>query len=98
MGAPPRAESGSTALVPLASQACRGEQHDPPVVPLDVVDSHPPEPPENITEVDAATVHTLPAGADFLMCYSVAKGESEQSSMHSDSFMFGDLVPLRLLH
>lgn len=30
----------------------------------------------NITEVDAAGVYTLPAGADFLMCYSVAEGKA----------------------
>lgn len=30
---------------------------------------------DNITQVDAASVYTLPAGADFLMCYSVAEGE-----------------------
>lgn len=28
----------------------------------------------NKTQVDAASVHLLPAGADFLMCYSVAEG------------------------
>lgn len=30
----------------------------------------------NEVVVDASAVHTLPAGADFIMCYSVAEGES----------------------
>ncbi|XP_074129427.1 caspase-6 isoform X2 [Sminthopsis crassicaudata] len=55
-------------------QACRGEQHDVPVIPLDVVDYQTEEVDVNETEVDAASVYTLPAGADFLMCYSVAEG------------------------
>ncbi|KAH0500786.1 Complement factor I [Microtus ochrogaster] len=54
-------------------QACRGNQHDVPVVPLEVVD-HQTGMQENTTQVDAASVYTLPAGADFLMCYSVAEG------------------------
>ena len=29
----------------------------------------------NEVVVDASAVHTLPAGADFIMCYSVAEGE-----------------------
>ncbi|EHA99332.1 Caspase-6 [Heterocephalus glaber] len=62
-------------------QACRGQQHDPPVVPLDAVDSQFPGAQDNVTEVDAATVHALPAGADFLMCYSVAQGESVQAAV-----------------
>lgn len=31
----------------------------------------------NETTVDAAAVYTLPAGADFLMCYSVAEGKNQ---------------------
>lgn len=58
----------------LVLQACRGNQHDVPVIPLDVVD-HPADMLHaNVTHVDAASVYTLPAGADFLMCYSVAEG------------------------
>ena len=45
-----------------------------PVIPLDVVDHRTNKPEVNVTEVDAASVYTLPAGADFLMCYSVAEG------------------------
>ncbi|GAB1288115.1 Caspase-6 [Apodemus speciosus] len=40
--------------------ACRGSQHDVPVVPLDVVDNR-IDKPENVTQVDAASVYTLPA-------------------------------------
>lgn len=45
-----------------------------PVIPLDVVDHKTGELDANVTQVDAASVYTLPAGADFLMCYSVAEG------------------------
>lgn len=45
-----------------------------PVLPLDVVDHRTDKLEDNVTEVDAASVYTLPAGADFLMCYSVAEG------------------------
>lgn len=38
----------------------------------DAVDS---EQKTNELVVDASAVHTLPAGADFIMCYSVAEGE-----------------------
>lgn len=38
----------------------------------DAVDS---EQKTNEVVVDASAVHTLPAGADFIMCYSVAEGE-----------------------
>lgn len=58
-------------------QACRGDKHDDPVTPCDAVDS---ELKTNDVVVDASAVHTLPAGADFIMCYSVAEGEPENSS------------------
>ncbi|XP_024292292.1 caspase-6 isoform X3 [Oncorhynchus tshawytscha] len=51
-------------------QACRGDKHDDPVTPMDVVDS---EVKTNEVVVDAGVVYTLPAGADFIMCYSVAE-------------------------
>ena len=66
--------AGRESVLPSLSQACRGSQHDVPVVPLDVVD-HRTDKLDNVTQVDAASVYTLPAGADFLMCYSVAEGE-----------------------
>uniref|UniRef100_A0A671WZ18 Caspase-6 n=1 Tax=Sparus aurata TaxID=8175 RepID=A0A671WZ18_SPAAU len=52
-------------------QACRGDKHDNPVTACDAVDS---ELKTNEVVVDACAVQTLPAGADFLMCYSVAEG------------------------
>lgn len=52
-------------------QACRGDKHDDPVTPMDMVDSKQ----VNEVVVDAGVVQTLPAGADFIMCYSVAEGE-----------------------
>nr|XP_033812019.1 caspase-6 isoform X1 [Geotrypetes seraphini] len=54
-------------------QACRGEKHDDPVICTDSVDNRLEKPTTNEVEVDAASVHTLPAGADFVMCYSVAE-------------------------
>ncbi|XP_038647982.1 caspase-6-like [Scyliorhinus canicula] len=53
-------------------QACRGDKHDEPVMPMDEVDAQ--QPVENEVVVDAGTMPTLPAGADFIMCYSVAEG------------------------
>ncbi|NXA15210.1 CASP6 protein, partial [Sapayoa aenigma] len=52
-------------------QACRGDKHDDAVIAYDATDSD-----ESVSdiEVDAAAVYTLPAGADFIMCYSVAQG------------------------
>uniref|UniRef100_A0A671P4M7 Caspase-6 n=1 Tax=Sinocyclocheilus anshuiensis TaxID=1608454 RepID=A0A671P4M7_9TELE len=52
-------------------QACRGDKHDEAVTPMDVVDSQT----VNDVVVDAGALCTLPAGADFLMCYSVAEGQ-----------------------
>lgn len=43
------------------------------MTPFDDVDS---EVKTNEVVVDASAVHTLPAGADFIMCYSVAEGET----------------------
>ncbi|KAM7022102.1 caspase-6 [Passerculus sandwichensis] len=53
-------------------QACRGDQHDNAVIAHDATDSS--KSPGSMTEVDAAGIYTLPAGADFIMCYSVAQG------------------------
>lgn len=41
------------------------------MTPLDVVDSEM----ANDVVVDAGVLCTLPAGADFIMCYSVAEGQ-----------------------
>lgn len=42
------------------------------MTPCDAVDN---EVKVNEVVVDASAVYTLPAGADFIMCYSVAEGE-----------------------
>ncbi|XP_028932879.1 caspase-6 isoform X2 [Ornithorhynchus anatinus] len=75
-------------------QACRGEQHDVGVVPLDVVDSKISEQDVNETEVDAASVYTLPAGADFLMCYSVAEGYYSHRETVNGSWYIQDLCEM----
>nr|XP_023404341.1 caspase-6 isoform X3 [Loxodonta africana] len=75
-------------------QACRGNQHDVPVLPLDAVD-HPTDKPDgNVTEVDAASVYTLPAGADFLMCYSVAEGYYSHRETVNGSWYIQDLCEM----
>ncbi|XP_066535410.1 caspase-6-like [Hoplias malabaricus] len=68
-------------------QACRGDKHDDPVTPMDVVDS------EVINEVvvDAGVMYTLPAGADFIMCYSVAEGFYSHRETINGSWYIQDL-------
>ncbi|XP_052364525.1 caspase-6-like [Oncorhynchus keta] len=69
--------------------ACRGDKHDEPVSPIvDVVDC---EVHANQLVVDAGTVHTLPAGADFLMCYSVAEGYFSHRETLNGSWYIQDL-------
>ncbi|XP_025934842.1 caspase-6 isoform X2 [Apteryx rowi] len=72
-------------------QACRGDKHDDPVVARDLVDSTEDESIANETEVDAAAVYTLPAGADFLMCYSVAQGYYSHRETLNGSWYIQDL-------
>ncbi|KAM5159063.1 caspase-6 isoform 3-T3 [Callospermophilus lateralis] len=74
-------------------QACRGNQHDVPVTPLDVVD-HQTDKLDNVTEVDAASMYTLPAGADFLMCYSVAEGYYSHRETVNGSWYIQDLCEM----
>lgn len=74
-------------------QACRGDKHDVPVLPLDEVD-HPDWPDGGVTEVDAASVYTLPAGADFLMCYSVAEGYYSHRETVNGSWYIQDLCEM----
>uniref|UniRef100_A0AAZ3P4U4 Caspase-6 n=1 Tax=Oncorhynchus tshawytscha TaxID=74940 RepID=A0AAZ3P4U4_ONCTS len=70
-------------------QACRGDKHDEPVSPIvDVVDC---EVHANQLVVDVGTVHTLPAGADFLMCYSVAEGYFSHRETLNGSWYIQDL-------
>ncbi|KAG8592925.1 hypothetical protein GDO81_000673 [Engystomops pustulosus] len=70
-------------------QACRGTKHDEPVIPTDSTDSTVPE--TNTIEVDAASVYTLPAGADFIMCYSVAEGYYSHRETINGSWYIQDL-------
>ncbi|KAM8939432.1 caspase-6 [Pelodytes ibericus] len=75
-------------------QACRGNQHDEPVKVVDAPDSAVEGPITNEDIVDAASVYTLPAGADFIMCYSVAEGYySHRETVHG-SWYIQDLCDL----
>ncbi|KAJ3615351.1 hypothetical protein NHX12_018918 [Muraenolepis orangiensis] len=69
-------------------QACRGDQYDPPVTGMCAGDSVAEE---NQVVMDAAVVHTLPAGADFLMCYSVAEGYNSFRDPINGSWYIQDL-------
>ncbi|NXK61901.1 CASP6 protein, partial [Sylvietta virens] len=71
-------------------QACRGDKHDDPVLAHDSADSS-SESLVNETEVDAAGVYTLPAGADFIMCYSVAQGYYSHRETVNGSWYIQDL-------
>ncbi|XP_059413286.1 caspase-6-like [Carassius carassius] len=68
-------------------QACRGDKHDEPVIPMDALDSHI----VNEVVVDAGAFCTLPAGADFLMCYSVAEGFFSHREVVNGSWYIQDL-------
>ncbi|XP_068177875.1 caspase-6-like [Antennarius striatus] len=72
-------------------QACRGDRHDDPVTPCDAVDS---EIKTNEVVVDASAIHTLPAGADFIMCYSVAEGYYSHRETLNGSWYVQDLCEL----
>ncbi|XP_077068915.1 caspase-6-like [Siphateles boraxobius] len=71
-------------------QACRGDKHDDPVTPMDVVDSQA----VNNVVVDAGVLYTLPAGADFLMCYSVAEGYYSHRETVNGSWYIQDLCEI----
>ena len=59
---------------------------------MDVVDS---EAKVNEVVVDAGVLHTLPAGADFLMCYSVAEGETAgPSALHLQFLLWCGIVSM----
>ncbi|KAM9314389.1 caspase-6-like isoform 2-T2 [Pholidichthys leucotaenia] len=71
-------------------QACRGDKHDEPCqMPYDAVDSA-----MNKMEVDACAIQTLPAGADFLMCYSVAEGYYSHRDTINGSWYIQDLCEM----
>ncbi|XP_040003195.1 caspase-6-like isoform X2 [Xiphias gladius] len=72
-------------------QACRGDKHDDPVRAYDAVDS---ELRTNEVVVDASPVCTLPAGADFIMCYSVAEGYYSHRETINGSWYIQDLCEL----
>ncbi|XP_043089640.1 caspase-6-like isoform X2 [Puntigrus tetrazona] len=71
-------------------QACRGDKHDDAVTPMDVVDSQT----VNEVVVDAGALSTLPAGADFLMCYSVAEGYYSHRETVNGSWYIQDLCEI----
>lgn len=75
-------------------QACRGDKHDDPVMPMDVVDSKE----VNTVVVDAGVLYTLPAGADFLMCYSVAEGYYSHREIINGSWYIQDLCEILRRH
>ncbi|KAM4707434.1 caspase-6 [Discoglossus pictus] len=72
-------------------QACRGDKHDEPVLARDAIDSAVDTPDTNQVEVDAASVYTLPSGADFIMCYSVAEGYYSHRETMFGSWYIQDL-------
>ncbi|NXP05549.1 CASP6 protein, partial [Thinocorus orbignyianus] len=71
-------------------QACRGDKHDNPVIVQDAIDGT-DESVVNETEVDAAGFYTLPAAADFIMCYSVAQGYFSHRETVNGSWYIQDL-------
>ncbi|XP_016395624.1 caspase-6-like isoform X1 [Sinocyclocheilus rhinocerous] len=71
-------------------QACRGDKHDDAVTPMDVVDSQT----DIEVVVDAGALCTLPAGADFLMCYSVAEGYYSHRETVNGSWYIQDLCEI----
>ncbi|KFQ86375.1 Caspase-6, partial [Phoenicopterus ruber ruber] len=78
-------------------QACRGDKHDDPVIVPDSIDCS-EEPIADETEVDAAGVYTLPAGADFIMCYSVAQGYFSHRETINGSWYIQDLCEVLRKH
>uniref|UniRef100_UPI0037E84C09 caspase-6-like n=1 Tax=Semicossyphus pulcher TaxID=241346 RepID=UPI0037E84C09 len=71
-------------------QACRGEEHDDPVTPCALQSDST----ANEVVVDASAVHTLPAGADFIMCYSVAEGYYSHREIVNGTWYIQELCEL----
>ncbi|XP_018611670.1 caspase-6-like [Scleropages formosus] len=71
-------------------QACRGEKFDNPVTAMcdddDVLGGNAEQ-----TVEEKAVLNTLPAGADFLMCYSVAEGYFSFRHIEHGSWYIQDL-------
>lgn len=73
-------------------QACRGKVYDDPVTPCSADN-------EQKQEVEEKSgVQTLPAGADFLMCYSVAEGYYSFRNTEKGSWYIQDLCELLKEH
>ncbi|XP_049425363.1 caspase-6-like isoform X1 [Epinephelus fuscoguttatus] len=72
-------------------QACRGQMYDDPVTACGAGDSVLET---NEEVVEAGSVHTLPAGADFIMCYSVAEGYFSLRDAIKGSWYIQDLCEL----
>ncbi|KAL7876785.1 hypothetical protein SRHO_G00034280 [Serrasalmus rhombeus] len=66
-------------------QACRGDTTDMSVTGMAQVEN------SSDVEEDAASIYTLPAGADFLMCYCVAEGFVAFRHITLGSFYIQDL-------
>uniref|UniRef100_A0A8D0CEA8 Caspase-6 n=1 Tax=Salvator merianae TaxID=96440 RepID=A0A8D0CEA8_SALMN len=79
-------------------QACRGDKHDDPVLTRDTVDSATKKSEHNEIVVDAASVYTLPASADFVMCYSVAEGYYSHRETVNGSWYIQDLCEMVRRH
>ncbi|XP_073334420.1 caspase-6-like [Pagrus major] len=71
-------------------QACRGNKYDDPVTACAVRDS------ESDTDdvEDACAIQTLPAGADFIMCYSTAEGYYSVRNTQNGSWYIQSLCEL----
>ncbi|XP_056307440.1 caspase-6-like isoform X3 [Danio aesculapii] len=69
-------------------QACRGDKKDDPVTPMSVEDC------DDEMDVDAGVLPTLPAGADFIMCYSTAEGFSSFRNSSNGSWYIQDLCKI----
>ncbi|XP_053477938.1 caspase-6-like [Ictalurus furcatus] len=67
-------------------QACAGDKYEDAVTGMMAGDSDDEEEVE-----EAANIYTIPAGADFLMCYSVAEGFVSFRDIESGTFYIQDL-------
>lgn len=70
-------------------QACRGNEYEDSVTPASGPDSEPA-----LEVEDGCGVQTLPAGADFIMCYSVAEGYYSFREIFNGSWYIQDLCEL----
>ncbi|XP_049899853.1 caspase-6-like isoform X1 [Epinephelus moara] len=75
-------------------QACRGQMYDDPVTACGGAGGAHSVFETNEVVVEASGVHTLPAGADFIMCYSVAEGYYSLRETIKGSWYIQDLCEL----